>query len=109
LDDNEKLIERGLSKQGPGEIKVTQEIEKLTKRLTQLNSELDKMKLKREEELTPLRMRGEELSGKLELVRNQLQSVRNIRERSLSLSSLDIKNRSLSEEEQAPPPYNENY
>ena len=67
------------------------------------------MKMKREEELTPLRLRGDELSGKLELVRSQLQSVKNIRERSLSMSSLDIKNRSLSEEEQAPPPYNENF
>ena len=43
LDENEKLIEKSLSKQGPGEVKITQEIDKLTKRLTQLNSELDKV------------------------------------------------------------------
>ena len=44
LDENEKLIEKRLGKQTPGEIKVTQEIDKLTKRLNQLNSELDKVR-----------------------------------------------------------------
>ena len=59
--------------------------------------------------MTPLRVRGQELTEKLDMVRSQLMSVRNIRERSLSLSSLDIKNRSISEAEQPPPPYNENF
>ena len=43
LDENEKLIEKSLNKQSPGEVKITQEIDKLTKRLTQLSSELDKV------------------------------------------------------------------
>ena len=58
--------------------------------------------------MTPLRVREDELSEKLELVRSQLQSVRSARERSLSLSSLDIRSKSVAELEQ-PPPYNEQY
>ena len=59
--------------------------------------------------MTPLRVREDELSEKLELVRSQLQGVRSARERSLSLSSLDIRSKSVAELEQPPPPYNEQY
>ena len=31
LDENSKLIEKRLSKQSPGELKITQEVEKLSK------------------------------------------------------------------------------
>ena len=48
------------------------------------------------------------MSEKLELVRSQLQSVMSARERSLSLSSLDIRSKSVPEME-PPPPYNEQY
>ena len=58
--------------------------------------------------MTPLRVREEELSEKLEVVRSQLQSVRSARERSLSLSSLDIRSKSVPEME-PPPPYNDQY
>ena len=66
------------------------------------------MRLKREEEVSPLRVRGEELSEKLEVVRGQLEAARGSRERSLSLSSLDIKTRP-SPPPLAPPPYNETF
>ena len=66
------------------------------------------MRLKREEEVSPLRVRGEELSEKLEVVRSQLEAARGSRERSLSLSSLDIKTRT-SPPPLAPPPYNETF
>ena len=75
LDENSQLIEKRLSKQSPGEVKITQEVEKLSKRLTQLNIDLDKMRLKREDEVTPLRVRGEEMAEKLKMIRNQLESV----------------------------------
>ena len=109
LDENSKLIEKRLSKQSPGELKITQEVEKLSKRLTQLNIDLEKMRLKREDEVTPLRIRGEELTEKLKITRDQLESVRSVRERSHSLSSLDIRNTSINQSPPpyAPPPYNE--
>ena len=109
LDENSKLIEKRLSKQSPGELKITQEVEKLSKRLTQLNIDLEKMRLKREDEVTPLRVRGEELTEKLKITRDQLVSVRSVRERSHSLSSLDIRNTSINQSPPpcAPPPYNE--
>ena len=43
LDENQSLIEKGLNKQSPGELKLTQEMNKLSKRLTQLNSDLEKV------------------------------------------------------------------
>ena len=109
LDENSKLIEKKLGKQSPEELKITQEVEKLSKRLTQLNLDLEKMRLKREDEVTPLRVRGEELEEKLKMTRDQLESVRSVRERSLSLSSLDIRNTSVkkSPAPPAPPPYDE--
>ena len=109
LDENSQLIEKRLSKQSPGEVKITQEVEKLSKRLTQLNIDLEKMRLKREDEVTPLRVRGEEMAEKLKMIRNQLESVRSIRERSLSLSSLDTRNISINQSPPpcAPPSYNE--
>ena len=111
LDENSRIIEKRLSKQSPGEMKITQEVEKLSKRLTQLNIDLEKMRLKREDEVTPLRARGEELTEKLRLTRDQLESVRRVRERSLSLSSLDTRNISINQSQppspDAPPPYNE--
>ena len=111
LDENSRIIEKRLSKQSPGEMKITQEVEKLSKRLTQLNIDLEKMRLKREDEVTPLRVRGEELTEKLRLTRDQLESVRRVRERSLSLSSLDTRSISINQSQppspDAPPPYNE--
>ena len=111
LDENSQLIEKRLSKQSPGELKITQEVEKLSKRLTQLNIDLDKMRLKREDEVTPLRVRGEEMTEKLKMIRNQLESVRSSRERSLSLSSLDTRNISINQSPPPcpPPPYNESF
>ena len=109
LDENSQLIEKRLRKQSPGEVKITQEVEKLSKRLTQLNIDLEKMRLKREDEVTPLRVRGEEMAEKLKMIRNQLESVRSIRERSLSLSSLYTRNISINQSPPpcAPPSYNE--
>ena len=111
LDENSQLIEKRLSKQSPGELKITQEVEKLSKRLTQLNIDLDKMRLKREDAVTPLRVRGEEMTEKLKMIRNQLESVRSSRERSLSLSSLDTRNTSINQSPPPcpPPPYNESF
>lgn len=43
LEDNQKLIEKRLSKKSPAEVKLSQEIDKLTERLTQLNSDLSKV------------------------------------------------------------------
>ena len=71
------------------------------------------MVMKREEQVTPLRLRSGELSEKLMMVRSQLENVRSIRERSVSLTSLDINNRSMSSvqdlEQDNPPPYNEHF
>ena len=38
------MIEKNLAKQSPAEMKLSQEIEKLTKRLGQLHSERDKVR-----------------------------------------------------------------
>ena len=85
------MIERSLSKLSPGELKIKQEVEKLTKKLSQLTSELDQLQSKREDSVKPLRSRGLDLSEKLENIRSQLLSIRNVRERSLSLTSLGKK------------------
>ena len=96
------MIEKSESKLSPGEVRLQQEVERLSRKLSQLTTELDQvgtpphlylthclqLQSKREEELSPLRARGRDLSDKLEAVRSQLVSARGARERSLSLSSL---------------------
>ena len=43
LQDNEKMIEKSLSKLSPGEQKIKQEVEKLTNKLSNLTSELEQV------------------------------------------------------------------
>ena len=47
----------------------------------------------RESEVRPVRMRGEDLRDKLEIVRTQLVSTRSMRERSMSTTSLDMRDK----------------
>ena len=52
------------------------------------------MQALRENEVRPLRLRGDDLVAKLETVRSQLASTRTMRERSLSTTSLDMRDKS---------------
>ena len=76
--------------------------------------------------MRPLRSRGDDLITKLDMVRNQLASTRTMRERSMSTTSLDVRDKtkldmSLTRDMQNspgsapvldrddPPPYNKSY
>jgi hypothetical protein len=45
VDENDKLVETILGKESPAEVKIRAEIEKLTKKLQQLDCELGKVKI----------------------------------------------------------------
>lgn len=73
----------------------------------------------REQEVLPLRVRGEELEGKLDTVRGALSLARGMRERTLSVSKLDLSLASMGSidrraesapglSREDPPPYNFN-
>ena len=47
------------------------------------------VKCTKEEKVRPIKQRGEDLNNKLDLVRSQLVATRNMRERTLSVSSID--------------------
>jgi hypothetical protein len=74
----------------------------------------------------PLRLRGDDLVAKLETVRSQLASTRTMRERSLSTTSLDMRDKSKLDlslarnvrnspgsapvlDNDSPPPYNNSF
>jgi uncharacterized membrane protein YheB (UPF0754 family) len=110
VEENDRLVETILAKESPAEVKIRSEIEKITRKLQQLNCELGKVKslfcyflllyslivkvhTLREEEVRPLRLRSSDLTDKLEMVRFQLASSKTMRERSMSTSSLDMRDK----------------
>ena len=45
VEENDKLVETILGKESPAEVKIREEIEKLTRKLQQLDCELGKVKV----------------------------------------------------------------
>jgi len=90
IQENERLVEARMAKKSQAEVKLTGEVDKLTKKLAQLNIELEKIKQTREDSVRPLREQGEELREKLKLVKTQGETARFMRERSLSTSRLEL-------------------
>eukprot|EP00090_Calanus_glacialis_P014905 TRINITY_DN2376_c0_g1_i2.p1 TRINITY_DN2376_c0_g1~~TRINITY_DN2376_c0_g1_i2.p1 ORF type:complete len:163 (+),score=68.34 TRINITY_DN2376_c0_g1_i2:75-563(+) len=126
VEENDEQVETILGKESPAEVKIRVEIEKLTRKLQQLDCELGKVHALREKEVRPLRFRGDDLVAKLETVRSQLASSRTIRERSLSTTSLDMRDKSKLDlslardvrnspgsapvlDKDSPPPYNNSF
>ena len=136
VEENDRLVETVLTKETPAEVKIRAEIDKLTGKLRQINCDLEKVRIltnkvrhllffwfsqvkaKREEDVRPLRLRGMEMTDKLDMVRYQLASTRTMRERSMSTSSLDTRDKTKLDlsmtikgstpglEKEDPPPYN---
>ena len=67
----------------------------------------------RENEVRPLRLRGGDLLSKLDVVRNKLASSRTMRERSMSTTSLDVRDKTRymqgSTDSDDPPPYKHSF
>eukprot|EP00096_Caligus_rogercresseyi_P004546 TRINITY_DN18870_c0_g1_i1.p2 TRINITY_DN18870_c0_g1~~TRINITY_DN18870_c0_g1_i1.p2 ORF type:complete len:157 (-),score=45.88 TRINITY_DN18870_c0_g1_i1:1504-1974(-) len=115
LEENEKLIQQRLGKSAPTEIKLDLELERLTKRLSVIKDELDKIRAKKQDEVMPLHVRSMDLQERLRNLDTQLNSMSNSSNSNLSRSTFDLnflsekKGNDLDAEFSANPPYNPDY
>ncbi|QQP37815.1 Uncharacterized protein FKW44_018213, partial [Caligus rogercresseyi] len=104
LEENEKLIQQRLGKSAPTEIKLDLELERLTKRLSVIKDELDKIRAKKQDEVMPLHVRSMDLQERLRNLDTQLNSI------TFDLNFLsEKKGNDLDAEFSANPPYNPDY